>query len=1067
MGIDPRNVVPYTNLLANVICTCDHDARGLVETLLVGGLAAEDLLMVIDFSTSDETPMPMNIDSNAETQAQASVDSAETSIILHQQGLPGVRMQTKAKATCKVLQSAATWAFLVRHGDTLVSLKGSSQTWLQFLDRTTGECLLEAERRRSPLTLNSERFIDKLRLTTLDKASSNERCERAWLRQLDSSWQRIGLGCEVHQIATCHSKVFDLTSSEITGQIHFAISLNSGTGVTRFSKHLLAVVKQRLRIIRGQGPSEEAQRYRRNLLRLCLAQGGRLLQRRLSALTLPNGDWRVADEIQVYVPPGLEYDAQQVASTVAWSLQQLVVPGQFTIFPRSRWTKDDVAFDEFCLLEGIHRLASIVYPLWAADQSDVPIARFSGGDIAGHGNQPGAAETDRGCHDENRGNLLRGATGHGHDQEAAGAGATDPDMARLMNEMHRREALIWLAGRPLGRALLLRQVMIPFKKLQKAYFNMGSDKWDNMQDGVVAESLRSGRNEDRTFAVVECAMQRLEKKFNEDAMMLMNEPVLWADLLPVESQNLSMQGLAFRMISSADALIQESLGLQHRTCPFILLAILADPSRAAEIVNMDPCLFDPWSRSFVARHRGDDGGLLGRIALAKLRLIASVAKIDIKGLESKHASIRRRILSRVQTHASGFEEVSAHWVCSQSRRHGKSEAMKQCDDNKDRINASKVEPARKRRRCGGAWRSFVREKTLGQGGNVLAQNATDMSREYAALSVEEKARHEQIGKAATLAGRRGQTGSCFGSNTRQLRRQVQIRKNAAHAAKPLSLEDTELATASSSNHVDRAIATALKDPTAVNLKQMLTLARNTLRKERQVQRDRVHMYEDALHEWRRGFEPKAWAAIANMSRRAQEFGFVAECMPTPAAGITMKLLTANSIVASIAKRVVAEARNNGLSRALDHDWREKHKPIMHKECPVIDEDAKGIISKPPCWRLGLCICSEDGKLREKFRAAFYKVMKARFPMNSPNRPLVRSKHIIVMLRAVKAVDDNPWAVAAADMMQAQHEPSDHTLFWHIAAHSFSPFRSTFRPLILETQTDAGDGDPEFHLQAWM
>ena len=293
LTVDRRRLAPYAIKLANTICHVDHDARALLELYVTRALPKDSLLLVVDGSMSDETPLPMNTNqfqAAAQKTSPSEPSQALGTEIVQHTGLTGrTNLGGKGKAVSKVLQSHSFFGTLFRHPGTsqLITISGSAQTWLQLLDRTTGECLLDAERRRSPLTSKSELFGDKVRLTVHDRAGSNDRCERAWVRSLGEGWERIALGCEVRQIAGVYTKVFScLVPQAIKGQIHFARSLNFGTGVFRFSRHLHSFVRSRLRVERGE-PPRDAQRYKRHLLRLCLARGGRLLQRRLSLRTLP------------------------------------------------------------------------------------------------------------------------------------------------------------------------------------------------------------------------------------------------------------------------------------------------------------------------------------------------------------------------------------------------------------------------------------------------------------------------------------------------------------------------------------------------------------------------------------------------------------------------------------------------------------------------------------------------------------------------------------------------------------------------------------------------------------
>ena len=81
---------------------------------------------------------------------------------------------------------------------------------------------------------------------------------------------------------------------------------------------------------------------------------------------LPNGDWSRRDRIEVWVPNAVQHvNKAQIVSAVSEALCHILAGSKMTVYPRHRWTRADAAFDEFCLLEGIHGLASLVFPQWS------------------------------------------------------------------------------------------------------------------------------------------------------------------------------------------------------------------------------------------------------------------------------------------------------------------------------------------------------------------------------------------------------------------------------------------------------------------------------------------------------------------------------------------------------------------------------------------------------------------------------------------------------------------------------------------------------------------------------
>ena len=231
--------------------------------------------------------------------------------------------------------------------------------------------------------------------------------------------------------------------------------------------------------------------------------------------------------------------------------------------------------------------------------------------------------------------------------------------------------------------------------------------------------------------------------------------------------------------------------------------------------GLPPCLLDPWSRRFVEQRKGDEGGLLGSVPMAMLRLLARLAKVDISDVDAMHATIRRRVFSRFQTHSQTLSEVSSEWVCGRHRRTGKPRDLEVSAAGAQATIAvgEGDELTSKRTRCGGAWRAFVRERSLGNHSNDFTQTSSDLPRQYQALTDEELSYFKSIGQAATEAGQQGATGSCFGPISKEVNRaqarRVKEARMAASCTQELALHGaTAIATC---ERVDTAIAKALQE----------------------------------------------------------------------------------------------------------------------------------------------------------------------------------------------------------------------------------------------------------------
>ena len=484
--------MPTVKRLACCALHLDRDSRAMLENGCLATVGAPNLLFLVDAARYDETPMSVAADSLASAQAAQNTGSAIVApapgaqLTLQRAQLHIPATARKARGVKKLLQSEISWGFIVRDPSTgtFETVVGRSATWLQLLERNTGEVLLESARRRSTLTAASESFAHKVRMSQTDAHGGNLRCERGWEAEHGPSWAHLGLTCSLHKIAAAHTKVFqELMGNLVSGQINFALALNEGTGILRFKDLVRAYVFEKLDVLRGSPPPEAAA-YKRHVLRLCLARGARMVEKRLALLTLPNGDWRLRDTVQVYVPAAAVVDRDALAETIASSLNEVLLPGRFTLYPRNRWTKADEALDQFCLLEAVHGLASAVFPPWrelatikaakagGALRWPAPIPAVPHGPapqdpLIGHGdaNHPEGAPPD-GVHEV----AVRLAEAPDAPERLApgpAAGADDMDSKREENERHRRAAQQWLNTSPLGAAFIVRQCIEPLRRLLK------------------------------------------------------------------------------------------------------------------------------------------------------------------------------------------------------------------------------------------------------------------------------------------------------------------------------------------------------------------------------------------------------------------------------------------------------------------------------------------------------------------------------------------------------------------------------------------------------------------------
>lgn len=899
----------------------------------------------------------------------------------------------------------------------------------------------------------------------MDSASSNFRAERAILasrRDEGHQWQSLFFACEVHKVSIVHRRTFSICDDDISGQVHLSLAVNLGTGMLMFGRLLRAFVRERLVVMRGR-PPRAAQEYRQHLLRLCMARGSRLLAKRLYLSRLPNGDWRKREVVEVYVPEHVSVDRSRIAEVVGDALQQCVAGAHLTTYPRHRWTKADRALDDCIMLDAIHGLLSAVFPLWCRECGAIgassgisEIAQQAGGVALVNPRFPALQDMPEAPAEPLAQAKDAPTAEHSSPQTA--------DAAREDNETHRRVALSWLRSEPLTRIIIIRQAMEPLRQLMAAHLVLGSLGWEEQQDEAAASAATSSSAaaEGRSYAVVEAASGRLERQCREQVGMLLNEPRLWEHLIPAKDMTLEVRHFCFRLLSGAEALVQEYLALTHAAFPMRMFSLLAG-ARLADILSLPPCCMDEWSADFASRHRLWEEEQVSPEAMAELRLVAILAKVDVSGVEATHASIRRRLFGKgVQTRPLAVAELSAEFALDRARRRGEPWAPPlatadpaQAGDGGQRGTVRK----------GGPWRAFVREQSFGRKG---LQDNTTLSARYHDLSGAEKERLVKIGAAATKNRSSSQTSSSFGLRAREVERaQVKRLKAAASAGEAVVTSGSSRDVGTSCDNALRAAAALCSDEgVGDNLPRVLTVARAILQGESRLHNAARQRGRDALVAWRNstGEESKR-TVLQSMVGEGMPLAKALE--PRPCCGASLfNMKHPVPATAALFQSLNQAAQQTNLGAALEAQWSSLHQPILQKESKQINEQKQ---SRPRCAALGCCVCSKAGKAAERARAGLYSKAKVLLKPDAASRSDMLGRMVIALLTPVAkaVVEASPWASALAGMMGEGVGGEAQPTFWHVCSVSLRPFALSFRPMTLLRVDESGADSnvKNYHLQA--
>jgi hypothetical protein len=304
-----------------------------------------------------------------------------------------------------------------------------------------------------------------------------------------------------------------------------------------------------------------------------------------------------------------------------------------------------------------------------------------------------------------------GASASTDDQQAAEA---NPNSTPEQNEKHRRIAGAMWDSKPLHKLLLVRLSMEPLRQLKAA--KMRHSKGELETDEEVVELKRLGgdvHGRKKEYALVTAARGTLEDRFGTQLGELWSENHLWL-LLPKERQTEEFRSLTFAVMSKLGCLVCKYLVRGHKSLTVQLFQLLFDASLEIAQVLLDEehypaCIRTDWVLDFL-RTFDTPEKLCSRDALAHLRAIAVMAKLDNAMVERIWARIRRLcLILGTGTNRRDLEAVSADNTIAEARLRRDSPVRKHRREEEKKKEA-KVYRGKKRKWAG---TTFVLRLTLG------------------------------------------------------------------------------------------------------------------------------------------------------------------------------------------------------------------------------------------------------------------------------------------------------------------------------------------------------------------
>ena len=467
----------YVCRTANLIVHEHRLQRSSIEKLVTHHLKQCRLREYFDISKQDEASMPVGRrigDHESGAYVANGPITSDGVIVLHSIALAARAQQSQTRVVSKILQSDAGWAMVVEIGADVVELAGECATWLQLLDRNSASNLLQAENNRTSIVASVRLFVNKTRVSTLDRHPANELMETELLLSRPG-WERLASPCETHNIAVGMKWSYRLAEDVIDGQIKYALSINFGTNLNRLQQKIIDFCVENVQLT-SDVPSESAQRFKRHMITLTLSRSTKSIQKAALLRYLPNGDWRVHTGIPICVPPGALANRAQIGRIVGGAIVQCAAATLIPKWPKHRWRRHQQAISPMLLIEAINGTGSGSYKRLANDNRLRPECKRQRTVAPRAGRGPGAggiavipAVADAVAH-----------AGHEAQGGALGADnvAQDPELLeeRRREENHRfiNDTGDYFASKPLARMTVTCQVAEMFEKYMEQVFHLGT-----------------------------------------------------------------------------------------------------------------------------------------------------------------------------------------------------------------------------------------------------------------------------------------------------------------------------------------------------------------------------------------------------------------------------------------------------------------------------------------------------------------------------------------------------------------------------------------------------------------
>ena len=527
----------------------------------------------------------------------------------------------------------------------------------------------------------------------LDRAGYNDRCclKKA---QEDTAQPTIMLACDSHIASQASGHVIQMVPGVFSGCVHLGITSRQGGHHKMLQDVLDEVLLTSIKPREGPIPtSQHPWSIRRDTLLALILPATRRGRQRFRILRQALTGNLESEQIDWY--HGLSRPPTKLqVKNYAKKLRKNLLPTKLKLVKTNRWLRTLAPIGQIALLANTHNLLARAVVRWLAM-------------IQNKRKPPLRTTMDF----DNAEVTLQGINlSHAEDDVEVVRPVTPADWAKW-NKQEQRGALRFVAQHP--RAVLLA-IMISLQamvRLQRDAEKIDSDRFELQQMRNAAKG-----SESRT-RVEHLALGEMIKPFFERTQEMLFSDSPW-DLIPKHWRTRGFKNLVLSMNEAQECSIEQMMVSEHLGWPLWLFRL---PTERFEenfvegVLGTCPKLRGDFANRILAKF-GEDGEEPtpeqlkdDRVAL-ELRCLSMLIRKTIVRIERGHTSIRRRLVSRCQTHHQRLTDASADHVLKASRQ-----ILQQRKRKTKVVNPKK---RKKRRGGGGHQRAAFSEvlQELGAGG---------------------------------------------------------------------------------------------------------------------------------------------------------------------------------------------------------------------------------------------------------------------------------------------------------------------------------------------------------------